>query len=99
MAFTPKKIPAIPDISRLGQGLLQDTLRALKTAVETRLLGLHGSADQAVLKGELGVQVFDLQVVTDMQNDSGTYQKKTRNIGIVNGIITVIGDETDWVDL
>lgn len=99
MAFTPKKIPAIPDISRLGQGLLQDTLRALKTAVETRLLGLHGSADQAVLRGELGVEVFDLQVVTDVRDNGGTHQKKTRSIGIVNGLVTVIGDETDWVDI
>lgn len=99
MAFTPKKLPAIPDLSRLGQGLLPDVLRAVKTSVETRLLGLHGSADQVILKGELGVEVFDMQVVTDMRDNGGTHQKKTRSIGIVNGIITVIGEETDWVNI
>jgi len=94
MVFTPKKIPAIPDISRLGQGLLQDTLRAIKTALETRLLGLHGEPDQVVLKGQLGVPLFDLLVTTALSGGAKNLLRQTVTLGVVDGIITVIGDET-----
>ena len=90
------KIPAIPDPRGVGAGLLQDVLLALKSAVDTRLVGLHGVSEKAVLHSQLGVSITTMQVVTDVRMYSGTLQKRTRAIGLVDGIVTVIGDESDW---
>ena len=98
MAFTARKLPAIPQASRLGDGLLLDILNSITTHLSIRFLGFKGDADTVVLHGELGVGNVNLTLVTNVRMNVGTLQKKTISLGLVNGIVTVVGTETDWVN-
>lgn len=90
------KLPAIPDPRSLGSGLLQDILLAMKVHLETRFLGTHGPSEKSVLFSQLGASITNMQVVTDVRMNLGTLQKKTRTLGLKDGIVTVLGEESDW---
>ena len=98
MAFTPRKLPAVPSGQRLGDGLLLDILNSITMHLNIRFLGRQGDADTAVLRGELGSGTVNMSVVTTVRTSGGVLQKKTTPIGIVNGIIVSVGTETDWVN-
>ena len=36
------------------------------------------------------------QVVSDMRNNAGTHEKKTRNLTFTNGVLTTLGAESAW---
>ena len=37
-----------------------------------------------------------ISVVTDIRDNAGTIEKKTRSIDITDGRLTAVGDESDW---
>lgn len=91
-------LPAIPDPRNASTGLMYTILSRIKTILDTRVMGLHGSDEVVVTASQLGVSAQDVTFVTDVRMSGTTLQKKTRTIGVVQGIITVVNDETDWTD-
>jgi hypothetical protein len=55
--------------------------------------------DDILLKAKKFGGVSSTQVmVTDVRTNAGQLQKKSRTVTLVNGIITSLGTETDWVN-
>lgn len=92
-------LPSIPDPRNASTGLLYTILVRIKTIIDTRILGVHGDDEVVVTASQLGVSTQDLTLVTAVKlTGTGTLQFKTRTVGIVSGIITVVNDETDWTN-
>jgi len=91
--FSPKRIPSIPSSARVDDSLVRDILSAIRTILETRMLGVHGIPDTVVLRGELGSDVLVMDAITDILGGYPNLKKVARGFDIVNGIIVSVGEE------
>lgn len=53
----------------------------------------------ALVSGVDGGATSTFNIITDLQFDDPDYQFKSRSITIENGVITDVGDESDWTDI
>lgn len=96
MAFTPRRLPSVPDVSRIPDKTIRDALQAIRTILQARTLGVLGQMDTVVLRGELGVSVDSFEIVTNVRMNGGSLQKKTRTITLKDGLAEIVGEESDW---
>lgn len=91
--FNAKRLPGIPSSLRIEDSLTRDILSAVRTILETRMLGMHGQPDTVVLRGELGSDILATDAVTDILGGYPNIRKVSRILDIINGIIVSVGDE------
>lgn len=80
-------IDAVADTDSFGMYDLSNTnpRKASVSQVKARILN--------------GGVTSDYTVVTDLNKAGSMLQKKTRLITMTNGLVTTIGDESDWIDV
>lgn len=67
--------------------------------IRTTLLSLVKFCNELLLKARRASGVGGtVTVVTDVRTNAGQLQKKSRDLTLIDGIITDTGTETDWTD-
>ena len=72
-----------------------------ENAMQPFWFGPAAEAGMPLISGSGGLEWYNgptgtITFVTDLQSDGTTWQKKSRQIDVTKGVVTRIGDETDW---